>query len=64
MLEGGEPEVKVDNADAPGEATKDVKAPTATVSKTTGVILAFAMGFHAFFEGIAFGLLTEVNLAL
>ena len=41
----------------------DKKADVQTISKTTGIILAFAMGFHAFFEGIAFGLLAEVNLA-
>lgn len=30
------------------------------VSKASGVILALALGVHSFFEGIAFGLTTEV----
>ena len=34
-----------------------------TVSKTAAIVLVIAIGFHAFFEGIAFGLLTEIEQA-
>ena len=36
---------------------------TATVSKTTAIVLVLALGFHALFEGIAFGLMTEIGQA-
>lgn len=35
----------------------------ATVSKTSAIILILALGVHAFFEGIAFGLLTSISAA-
>lgn len=35
----------------------------ALVSKRTAVILVLALGFHALFEGVAFGLMTEVGSA-
>ena len=31
------------------------------VSKRTAVILVLALGFHALFEGVAFGLMTEIS---
>ena len=34
-----------------------------TVTKTTAIMLVVAISFHALFEGIAFGLLTEINTA-
>ena len=34
-----------------------------TVSKTTAIVLVLALGFHALFEGIAFGLLVEIEQA-
>ena len=49
------------NRVAPGEAGA-VKTNT-TVSKTAAIILVLALGAHAFFEGIAFGLQTEVEQA-
>jgi len=42
-----------------GEGTRVVRVNA--VSKTSGVILALALGIHAFFEGIAFGLQGEVK---
>ena len=48
------------------EANKGVtekKDAAETVSKTSAVILVIAIGFHAVFEGIAFGLMTEINNA-
>ena len=48
------------------EANKGVaeeKDVAETVSKTSAVILVIAIGFHAVFEGIAFGLMTEINNA-
>lgn len=38
-----------------------VSVPVTTVSKTAAIILVIAIGFHAFFEGIAFGLLVEIE---
>ena len=35
----------------------------ATVSKTTAIVLVLALGFHAVFEGIAFGLMTDLSQA-
>ena len=35
----------------------------ATVSRTTAIVLVLALGFHALFEGIAFGLMTEIEQA-
>ena len=49
------------NRVAPGEA-EAVKTNT-TVSKTAAIILVLALGAHAFFEGIAFGLQTTVESA-
>ncbi len=34
-----------------------------TVSKTAAIVLVLALGAHAFFEGIAFGLLTTIEQA-
>ena len=36
---------------------------TETVSKASAIILVLAIGAHAFFEGIAFGLQTSVESA-
>ena len=33
------------------------------MSKTTAIVLILALGFHSVFEGIAFGLMTEVTEA-
>ena len=52
--------------DAPKEAEKDDKklfAGEVTVTKTTALMLVVAISFHAIFEGIAFGLLTEIETA-
>ena len=35
---------------------KEAQAPEATVSKTSAIVLICAIGVHAVFEGIAFGL--------
>ena len=35
----------------------------ATVSKATAIVLVLALGFHSLFEGIAFGLQTEISSA-
>ena len=35
---------------------KEDQAPEATVSKTSAIVLICAIGVHAVFEGIAFGL--------
>lgn len=34
-----------------------------TTSKTTAIVLVLALGFHAIFEGLAFGLMTELDSA-
>merc|ERR1712151_591559 len=34
-----------------------------TVSKSTAIVLVLALGFHSLFEGIAFGLLSEIESA-
>jgi zinc transporter ZupT len=34
------------------------------MSKSTVFILMLAFGIHEFFEGIAFGLMTDVNVAV
>ena len=33
------------------------------MSKTTAIVLVLALGFHAVFEGLAFGLMTEIDAA-
>lgn len=55
---------------SPRDAAKEVekeagdqKDDGATVSKTAAIILVLALGAHAFFEGIAFGLQTTVDSA-
>lgn len=45
------------------EKQEETPATKETVSKTTALVLVFALGAHAFFEGIAFGLLTSIELA-
>ena len=45
------------------EATATGEKPTETVSKTAAIILILALGAHAFFEGIAFGLQSEIDSA-
>jgi zinc transporter ZupT len=62
-FEGGETEKHEHQQPDIIDVIEDGKEGVQTISKTTGIILAFAMGFHAFFEGIAFGLLVEINLA-
>ena len=53
-----------DNKVAPQEATPTKQEGTSeTVSKTSAIILVLAIGFHAFFEGIAFGLQTSIESA-
>ena len=39
------------------------EATSTTVSKASAIILVIAIGAHAFFEGIAFGLQTSVESA-
>ena len=41
----------------------DAVKQNATVSKTSAIILVLALGVHSLFEGIAFGLITEVEEA-
>ena len=43
---------------------KEGDAPEATVSKTSAIVLICAIGVHAVFEGIAFGLQTEMENAI
>ena len=43
---------------------EDNSPKKATVSKTTGIIRAVALGAHALFEGIAFGLLPDIAQAV
>ena len=47
-------------AETDSENNKAQAKPAATVSKTSAIVLILALGFHAVFEGIAFGLLTEI----
>ena len=53
-----------DNKVAP-QGVKEVEkeGTSETVSKTSAIILVLAIGFHAFFEGIAFGLQTSIESA-
>jgi len=46
-----------------GAASEEKKTEGATVSKAAAIILVLALGAHAFFEGIAFGLLTTIESA-
>ncbi len=34
---------------------------SATVSKTSAIVLVLALGAHSFFEGLAFGLMTSIE---
>ena len=52
----------VENKVAPNNAEAP-EAPRRTVSKTSAIILVLAIGVHAFFEGIAFGLQTTIEKA-
>ena len=53
-----------DNKVAPQGVKQEAKEGTSeTVSKTSAIILVLAIGFHAFFEGIAFGLQTSIESA-
>ena len=62
---GGLPKTHInDNKVAPqGDAKKESVEPRQTVSKASAIILVLAIGAHAFFEGIAFGLQTTVESA-
>ena len=57
----------VDNDQAATESTKPIEnAPvktSETVSKTSAIILVLAIGVHALFEGIAFGLQDSIDKA-
>ena len=46
-----------------GEDAHEHEHVHAVVSKRTAVMLVLALGFHALFEGVAFGLMTEVGSA-
>ena len=46
-----------------GSESTEATVTSETVSKTAAIVLVIAIGFHAFFEGIAFGLLTEIEQA-
>ena len=71
LREGGEVELQnkkdlevVDKKDKDnGSDSTEAGTPSETVSKTAAIILVIAIGFHAFFEGIAFGLLGEIEQA-
>lgn len=71
-LEGGEESEETKKADSKfkmarmatvgdGETKRVIRVQA--VSKASGVILALALGVHSFFEGIAFGLQSEVGSA-
>ena len=63
-MDAGEFNIAVSKADISPAATTDAsKAPAITVSKTAAIILVLALGAHAFFEGIAFGLQTSIESA-
>lgn len=47
----------------PVKTQKELFAGEVTVTKTTAVMLVVAISFHAIFEGIAFGLLNEIETA-
>ena len=49
---------------ATGEKKEGDAAEAPTVSKTSAVVLILAIGVHALFEGIAFGLQTEMENAI
>ena len=55
-------EGKKTTAESPEETDLKLKHEV-TLSKTTGILLSIAIGAHAFFEGIAFGLQTEIESA-
>ena len=40
-----------------------MQKPTVTVSKASAIILVLAIGVHAFFEGIAFGMMKTIDEA-
>lgn len=46
-----------------GSKAGEEEKPAETVSKTAAIILVLAIGAHAFFEGIAFGLQTTIESA-
>ena len=53
-----------DNKVAPSNAEADQPEQTRqTVSKASAIILVLAIGVHAFFEGIAFGLQATIEKA-
>jgi solute carrier family 39 (zinc transporter), member 1/2/3 len=45
------------------QSLDDIGKPSVTVSKTAAIVLVLALGAHAFFEGIAFGLITSIEQA-
>ena len=52
-----------DNTSKDNKDDKKLFAGEVTVTKTTALMLVVAISFHAIFEGIAFGLLTEIETA-
>lgn len=72
MSEGNEEEFvgaapKTDNSQVQDVETikslDEMNKPSVTVSKTAAIVLVLALGAHAFFEGIAFGLITSIEQA-
>lgn len=59
------PEEVAINPTGEADTAKGEKTPehTATVSRTSAIVLIVALGVHAVFEGIAFGLLKEITNA-
>jgi zinc transporter ZupT len=43
---------------------KEEEPATRTMSKSTVFVLMLAFGIHEFFEGIAFGLQSDINVAV
>lgn len=64
-MDAGERGIPVPKADVTPAAAADAssKAAGVSVSKTAAIILVLALGAHAFFEGIAFGLQTSIESA-
>ena len=60
----GEKAAKTEEKDAEGEGDHEHHDHhDHKVSKRTAVVLVLALGFHALFEGVAFGLMTEITKA-
>ena len=59
-------QVRVETTDGlkeENESKQKEEKQIVTVSKTSAIILVLALGVHSLFEGIAFGLITEVEEA-